>query len=252
MKLHPLALAVVAVACFAAAAPAVEPARIDNMLKQVLAQQAQNPHEGHGHAPKPDTEALRKSITRELQTMEVLKAEALKAGLDKQPDIQNSFKNLEAQFYAAQYVEHLRNQIQINDADLRATYEQLNREIKLQQVQFATAAEAKQAQALLLKGLSFEELMKRFPNPEQNFNNWLAPQQLPPELAAVIMPMTRGEVTREPLLFNDKYYVFKVAAVQQSDQAPPFEQVKPQLQEAAKQQKVSAELEKLLKANGIE
>ena len=42
-----------------------------------MAQQAQNPHEGHGHAPKPDTEALRKSITRELQTMEVLKAEAL-------------------------------------------------------------------------------------------------------------------------------------------------------------------------------
>ena len=235
---------------FAAATPTIEQARIDSMLKQVLAKQT-NAHAHTPDAPKPDNEALRKNIIRELQTIDVLKAEALKAGLDKKPEVQSGLKNLESQFYAAQYIEHLRSQITINDADLRNTYDEFNRELKLQQVYFNTAAEAKEAQSLLLKGLTFEGLMKRFPNSEQSHQDWISPSQLPPELAT-ILSMTRGEVTREPIKFNDRFYVFKVAAVQRSENAPPFEQVKLEQQEAAIQKKMQVQLEKLMQANGIE
>ena len=45
--------------------------------------------------------------------------------------------------------------------------------VQSQQVSFKTAAEAKEAQILLLRGLSFADLMKRYPNEEQKFTSLL-------------------------------------------------------------------------------
>ncbi|HRM21670.1 MAG TPA: peptidylprolyl isomerase [Neisseria sp.] len=236
-----------ALAGFALAqAPQIDKGRIDSMVAQVLKQADADPNTSH----QPDGAQIRREVTLQLQSLEVLKNEAFKAGLDKKPEVQNQLKNVEAQFYAAQYVNHLENSTEVNEAEVRAAYEQQTRIIKLQQVQFDSAQAALEAQQLLLKGLSFEALMKRYPNPEQQFDDFISPQQLPPDMTALAQ-MTRGEVTREPVLLNGKYYLFKLAAAERNPEAPPYEMIKSQLTQQAKQQKVQAQIEQLLKSNGI-
>ena len=123
--------------------------------------------------------------------------------------------------------------------------------IKLQQVSFTSEADARAAQALLLKGLSFEELMKRYPNPEQAFDGFIMPQQLPPDLAAALEPLNRGDVTRDPLKLQNNFYLFKLSAVERNPEAQPFDLVRHQVEQQAKQQKVRRQIEQLLKNNGI-
>ncbi|UOO81519.1 peptidyl-prolyl cis-trans isomerase [Uruburuella testudinis] len=231
----------------AAQAPEIERGRIDSMVAQVLQQADADPHAAH----RPDGAAIRKEVTTQLQSFEVLKNAALKAGLDKDPEVQNQLKNLEAQFYASQYAAYLERNAEVSEADVRAAYDQQTRVIKLQQVQFDSPEAARAAQELLLKGMTFDELMKRYPNPEQQFTDFVSPQQLPPELAQIAGQMTRGQITRDPLPLNGKFYLFKLAAAERNPEAPPFDAVKRQLTQQAKQQKAQAQIEQLLQDNGI-
>ncbi|MCP1659931.1 peptidyl-prolyl cis-trans isomerase [Neisseria perflava] len=230
-----------------AKAPEIESARIDSMVAEVLRQADLNPNQ----TQKPDGKAIRRDVITRLQTLEVLKNEALKANLDKDPAVQTQLKTVIAQFYANQYVQYLERNTEVDDAQVRRLYDLQTRMIKLQQVSFASEADAHAAQELLLKGLSFDELMKRYPNPEQKFDNFIMPQQLPPTLAEVINPMNRGDVTVEPVKVQNRYYLFKLSAVERNPEAQPFELVRNQVLQQAKQQKVRQQIEQLLKANGI-
>lgn len=230
----------------AAKAPEIERGRIDSMVAQELQRMDAEPG-----TQRPDGAAIRKNVILQLQTAEVLKNEAVKAGLDKDAEVQNQLKNVEAQFYAMQYALYLERQTEVSEAELRADYERQTRVVKLQQVYFATAEEARKAQELLLKGMSFDELMKRYPNPEQAFSDFISPQQLPPAMSRLIGGMTRGQITREPLHMDGKFYLFKLAASERNPEAPPFEQVKPLVAQQVKQQKVQEQIEKILKENGI-
>ena len=69
-------------------APEIERSRIDALVAEEMDNAAMMPG-----SPKPDAETLRKNITLQLQTIEILKNEALKIGLDKKPEVQAHFKN---------------------------------------------------------------------------------------------------------------------------------------------------------------
>ncbi|MBF0802813.1 MULTISPECIES: peptidyl-prolyl cis-trans isomerase [unclassified Neisseria] len=226
--------------------PEIDQGRIDSMVAQVL-QQA----DGMPGTQRPDGAAIRKNVILQLQTAEVLKNEAFTAGLHKDAEVQNQFKNVEAQFYAMQYALYLERNTETSEAELREGYDRQTRVVKLQQVYFATAEEARKAQELLLKGLSFDGLIKRYPNSEQGFSDFIPQQQLAPEMAKLVGGMTRGQVSREPVEMNGKFYLFKLAALERNPEAPPFEQVKPLLAQQVKQQKVQEQIEKILKENGI-
>lgn len=198
MKQKKTAAAVIAamLAGFAAAkAPEIDPALVDTLVAQIM-QQADRHAE---QSQKPDGQAIRNDAVRRLQTLEVLKNRALKEGLDKDKDVQNRFKIAEASFYAEEYVRFLERSETVSESALRQFYERQIRMIKLQQVSFATEEEARQAQQLLLKGLSFEGLMKRYPNDEQAFDGFIMAQQLPEPLASQFAAMNRGDVTRDPV-----------------------------------------------------
>ncbi|WP_373741529.1 peptidylprolyl isomerase [Neisseria sp.] len=231
----------------AAQAPQIDTGRIDSMVEQYMRQADANPHQ----TQKPDGAAIRKDVIRRLQTFEVLKKEAFKAGLDKNPEIQNRFKNVEAQFYAGQFALHLESQTEISEAELRAAYDAQTRVVQILQVGFNTEAEARSAHGLLRKGLSFEELVKRHPSKEQGFDGYVNPQQLPPEIANIIAPMTRGQITSEPVALNGRFYLFKLAAVDRNPEAPPLEQVRTHFLRQAKQIKVQQQIDKILQENGV-
>lgn len=228
-----------------AAAPAVDKTRVEAVLKQV--QEMAPPEAG---TPPAD---LRATIEKRLAADDLLKAEALKLGLDKKPEVRAQWQNLESGFYAEQYAKHLEAAATVSDEELRAAYAEQTRAVKLQQVGFPSEAEALQAQQLLLKGLSFEELMKRHPNPAQEqLSGFVALAQLPPEFAAAAATMQRGQISHKPVAFQGGYYLLKIAATEQAENAPPFEELKDQIAALLKQRKAQEQIAALLKANGLE
>ena len=92
--------------------------------------------------------------------------------------------------------------------------------------------------------------MQRYPDPEQ-ISGFISPDQLPPDLASVINGMSRGQVTREPVQLNGRFYLFKLAASERNPDAPPFEQVKDILIRQAKQQKMQQQVDELLQKHGM-
>lgn len=230
-----------------AEAPKIEQARIDVMLQQIEAQIAAQPP----GAPVPDKAKIVSDITRELQTVDVLKEEAIKAGLDQKADVQAGLVNLQAQYYANAYVNHLKESITVSDADLRQIYDMLSREVKLLPIEFADEAAAKAGLERLKKGLSFEALMKEV-NPQSPTDVWMSPQQLPPPVAHIASLLQNGQITGDVVNLDGQYYLFKLAGARRSADAPPFDQVKPQLREQASQQKVQEQIAKLLQEKGIQ
>ena len=88
-----------------AAVPAIEEVRIDALVKQF---EQMNPGQ---QMPAADRDHLKGQIKSHLQQQEVLKQEALKLGLDKQPEVKAMLQNMEAEVYAAKYVEHLKAEL---------------------------------------------------------------------------------------------------------------------------------------------
>lgn len=229
-----------------AEAPNISQARIDAMLQQIQLQMGAPSAE----MPEAEREQLRQNVTRELQTVDILQAEALKAGLDKQPEVQAGLANAQAQFYAAAYVNHLRQSITVSDAEIRQTYDVLAREIKFLPIEFADRAAAEAGLARLKKGLAFEVLQKEI-NPQANADVWITPQQLPPQVAEIANLMRSGQITGDVVEIEGRAYLFKMAGARTNPNAPPFDTVKDQLREQAKQQKVEQTITDLLQANGI-
>lgn len=250
MKQKKTAAAVIAamLAGFAVAkAPEADPALVDEVVAQLMGQ----PDLHTEQSQKPDGQAIRNDAVRRLQTLEVLKNGALQAGLDKDKGVQNRFKIAEASFYAQEYVRFLERSETVSEDELRAFYERQTRMVKLQQVGFATEGEARQAQQLLLKGLSFEGLMKRYPNDEQAFDGFIMAQQLPEPLASRFAAMNRGDVTRDPIRLGGRYYLFKLSEVGKNPDAQPFELVRNQLEQGLRQEKARLKIDALLEENGV-
>ncbi|MDO5686053.1 MAG: peptidylprolyl isomerase [Neisseria sp.] len=250
MKTQSTFLALLLAGLFAAAAdaPKIDEARINAVMTQVEAQAA----ESGAEIPAEQRTQLREQILRDLQRAEVLKNTAFSAGIDKKTEVQSLFKNFEAQFYAAQYVEHLKNTITPSDADLRQLYDRLGREVKIQMAAFPNEAEAQAAQEKLLKGMSFTNLLASLPNQPASPPDFISAQMLPPEMAAEIDAMDKGKISSKPVAYQGVYYLFKVADTRKGGNMPPFEQIKARLAEQKKDELVRAEVQKILTEYGLE
>lgn len=243
-------LAAVVMACMmgvaVAAAPMVEDIRVDALLKQFeQMNQGQN-------ISAADRDKLKVQIKQQLQQQDVLKQEAVKLGLDKKPEVQAMVQNAESQVFASAYVEHLKNSIVVNDADLMAKYREMTRELKLQFAEFGSRDEVMKAQQLLLKGANFADLAKTMPEQQQNVaGNWWPAEQMG-QFPEAVKSLVKGQITAEPVELEGKFYLFRVADERASAEAPPFEQIKVQLAEEAKNAKVEEQLKQLFKASGLE
>ena len=240
-------LTIIATGLAFADAPKIDSARLDAALKQIQAQMQSQAQPG---MTMPNKAQLTQQVTQDLQTADVLKEEAIKAGLDKQPETQAAWQNLQSQFYASQYVNYLKSQIEVNDADLRKQYEATTSEINLLVIPFASKEAAEQGLEKLKKGLSFEALMKQ-QDPKAETQMWTNPQALPASVAQVVSIMNVGQITGNVVTFNGQSFLMKLAGSRHAEGAPSFEQMKAQLVDQAKNQKVQATIQQLLQERGI-
>lgn len=239
------------VAFAAATPPTIDEARINIAVADLQQQQMQMQQAQGGQTPAAPTDAqLKAHVQRQLQSMEILKNAALEAKLDQNPETQARLANLQAEFYANAYAEHLSKNISLTEAEIQQHYRIMARQIKIQYVKLADQTQAEQALDLLRKGMDFASLKTRFPNDGSIPEAWLSPQEMPPAIASITETMQRGQI--KPIQLADGYYIFKLEGERNNPNAPAFAEVKDNVAEQLKRVRVQETIFKLLRDNGID
>ena len=218
----------------AAAAPAAggktlyPQAQFDWMLKERLAQ------------GQPDSPELRAAIREELNTRELLVREAKKNNLDKNADVKNQMDLAGQTVLVRAYVTEWIKKNPVPEADLRKEYDTIkaqmgDKEYKVKHILVEKEDEAKDVIAQLQKGGKFDELAKaRSKDPGSKDRggdlDWNAPGGFVKPFSDAMAATPKGKFTPQPVQTQFGYHVILVEDVREA-KVPPFDEVKPQLQQ---------------------
>jgi peptidyl-prolyl cis-trans isomerase C len=242
----------------AGAAPAAAPAaggktlypqaQFDTMLKQRIAQ------------GQPDTPELRASVREELNTRALLATEATKAGMDKNADVKNQMALASQTVLVSAYVADWVKKNPISDADLHKEYDVIkaqigDKEYHVKHILVEKEDEAKDIIAQLQKGGKFDELAKaRSKDPGSKDKggdlDWNAPAGFVKPFSDAMVATPKGKFSTVPVQTQFGYHVILVEDVRDA-KVPPFDEVKPQLQQRMQAAHLDKYFRDLRAKNGV-
>jgi peptidyl-prolyl cis-trans isomerase C len=223
----------------------------------VAAMKADIAQRRHGNANDiPD-----EKITEELVSRELLKQEAEKNGLLKDPKLAAVVENAARITLSQVDAENFVKNVVISDDEAKQEYEQRiktnqTKEYKARHILVENEAEAKSIIEKLGKGAKFDELAKKFskdPGSKANGGDlgWFSPQQMVPAFSEAVVALADGASTQQPVQSQFGWHVIQREASR--DQEPtPFDQVKDQLKSMMQAQKLQQHLAELRKAAVVE
>ena len=231
----------------AAAAPAAAPAAasgkelypkayFDFMLKERMAQ------------GQPDSPELRKAVSEELNTRELLVREAKKKNLDKNTDIKNQMDLAAQTILVRAYVADWVKANPIPEAALKQEYETIktqmgDKEYKVRHILVEKEDEAKDIIVELQKGGKFETLAARSKDPGSKDKggdlDWNAPANFVKPFSEAMVKLPKGKFTAQPVQTQFGWHVIEVDDIREA-KVPSFEEVKPQLQQRLQGQYLEA------------
>jgi peptidyl-prolyl cis-trans isomerase C len=200
-------------------------------------------------------------IIDELVSRELLKQEAEKQDLAKDPAyaarIENSQRMLLSQMAAETYVKN----VAVSDEDVKKEYDQRVGEMKLTEykarhILVDTEDSAKDILKKLQKGEKFEALAKKLskdPGSKETGGDlgWFNPQQMVPPFASAVASLKNGETTQAPVKTDFGWHIIK--REDSRDQAPPpFDEVKEQIRNMLQTQKLQQHIADLKNTAKIE
>ncbi len=223
-------------------------AEFDTMLKQRI-QQGQ-----------PDTPELRNAVREELNTRELLAKEAKKANLDKNPDIKNQMDLAAQTVLVSAFVADWVKKNPIPDAELRKEYEVIkaqigDKEYHVKHILVEKEDDAKDIIAQLQKGAKFEDLAKaRSKDPGSKDKggdlDWNAPAGFVKPFSDAMVATPKGKFSSVPVQTQFGYHVILVEDVREA-KVPPFDEVKPQLQQRMQAAHLDKYFKELRAKNGV-
>lgn len=254
-KANRLALAVAAVSLSAGvfAAPAgtlatvngvaIPAARADLFVKD-LAQRGQK-----------DTPELRAKVKDELIKNEVVYQEALKKGVEKNPDLIAQMEMMKQRLVIGAFVSQYVKANPITDAEVRKEYDKIKvnfggKEYKARHILVATEPEANVIIVELKKGKKFEDLAKEKSMDKGSGSNggdlgWANPNNFVKEFSEAMTKMPKGKVSDKPVKTQFGYHIIKVDDVRDA-KGPSYEEVKPQLEQQMQAQRIQKMVEELV------
>ena len=223
-------------------------AQFDTMLKQRI-QQGQ-----------PDTPELRNAIREELNTRELLAREAKKANLDKNPDVKNQMELAAQTVLVSAFVADWVKKNPIPDAELRKEYEVIkaqigDKEYHVKHILVEKEDDAKDIIAQLQKGAKFEDLAKaRSKDPGSKDKggdlDWNAPAGFVKPFSDAMVATPKGKFSTVPVQTQFGYHVILVEDIRDA-KVPPFDEVKPQLQQRMQAAYLDKYFKELRAKNGV-
>ena len=223
-------------------------ARIDLRVKAATAQ---------GQADSPE---LRKAIREDMINLEVMTQEAKKLGLDKNNDVVQQMELAKQSVLVGSFVQDYAKKHPISEDQLQQEYDKLtaklgNKEFNARHILVATEAEAKAIIAQLGKKAKFEKLAEKSKDAgsaqQGGSLGWAVPGNFVPPFANALLNLKKGEYTKEPVESQFGWHVIKLDDVRDL-KVPPFEELKPQLQQRLQQQSIQKMISDLKAAAKIE
>ena len=222
---------------------AIAKSRVDMIVQQGLA------------AGQPDSPEARKGIIEKLAMQTLAADEAIKKGLDKSPEIMAQIDLIRQSVLANAYVQDLIKNSTASDDMLKAEYEKIKAKItgteyKARHILVEKESDAKDIIAKLKKdpGL-FEKLaMEKSKDAGSKVRGgelgWFDLSRMVPEFGSAVSKLEKGAITQEPVKTQFGYHVIQLEDTRPIE-APPFEEVKPQLAQHIQQQNVQKQMEDL-------
>jgi peptidyl-prolyl cis-trans isomerase C len=223
-------------------------AQFDTMLKQRL-QQGQ-----------PDTPELRNAVREELNTRVLLAREASKAGLDKNADVKTQMDLASQTVLVSAFVADWIKKNPIPDADLHKEYDVIkaqigDKEYHVKHILVEKEDDAKDIIVQLQKGAKFDELAKaRSKDPGSKDKggdlDWNAPAGFVKPFSDAMVATPKGKFTTVPVQTQFGYHVIFVEDIRDA-KVPPFDEVKPQLQQRMQAAFLDKYFKELRAKNGV-
>lgn len=210
-------------------------ARIDLRVKAATAQ------------GQPDSPELRKAIREDMINLEVMTQEAVKIGLDKNPEVVQQTELARQSVLVGAFVQdYLRNH-PISDDQYKQEYDNLtsnlgDKEYNARHILVNTEAEAKAIIAQLGKKGKFDKLAKEKSQDAGSAErggslDWTIPGKFVPPFAHALTKLKKGEYTKQPVESQFGWHVIKLDDVRDL-KVPPLEEIKPQMQQRLQQQSI--------------
>lgn len=195
---------------------------------------------------QPDNAETRKSIIDQLAMQLLVSQEALKKGLDKNPEVIDQIDLTRQSILANAFVQDYIKNNTVSDDVLKAEYDKIKAqmtgsEFKARHILVEKEAEAKDIIAKLKKDLkAFDKLAKdksKDPGSKGQGGDlgWFDVRSMVPEFGAAVSKLGKGKFTEEPVKTQFGYHVILLEDSRPM-QVPPFEQVKPGLAQQVQQQ----------------
>lgn len=230
----------------ASVAATVNGTPVSNNVVDQIAQQKGDP----AQAADP---AVRKEIVEQLALQMLLADEGVKAGVAKQPDVADQLEFTRQSILAKAFVQDYVKRSTPSDAALKAEYDKVAArmggvEYRARHILVETEADARDIIAKVKKDpKQFEVLAKlksRDPGSKDNGGElgWFDARSMVPEFGNAVTKLENGQVTNDPVQTRFGFHVIQREESRERA-APPFEQVKPMLQQQASQDSLKKLLE---------
>jgi len=217
--------------------------RVDMLVKQ-----------GAGSG-RPDSPETRNAIVDQLAMQMVIAEEAIKKGLDKAPEVTEQMELVRQSVLANAYVQDFIKTNPVSEEAMKAEYERIKatitgNEYKARHILVEKEAEARDIIAKLKKDagafarLATEKSKDTGSKIKGGDLGWFDLSRMVPEFGAAVSKLEKGKFTEEPVKSQFGYHVILLEDSRPIE-APPFEQVKPNLAQQLQQQNLKKQLDDL-------
>lgn len=209
-------------------------ARIDMRVKAASAQ---------GQADSPE---LRKAIREDMINLEVMAQEAEKLGLNKNDDVVQQMELAKQSVLVGAFVQDYAKKHPVSEKQLQQEYDKLkvklgDKEFNARHILVATEEEAKSIIAQLGKKAKFEKLAEKSMDAGSAQRGgslgWAVPGNFVAPFANALLNLKKGDYTKDPVESQFGWHIIKLDDVREL-KVPPFEELKPQLQQRLQQQSI--------------
>lgn len=201
------------------------------------------------------TPELRAKIREELINREVLLQEAEKQGLGKNADVREELEITRQTILIRALLAEQMKKAPVSEAEMKSEYDkykaQVNgKEYRARHILLEKEEDAKAIIAKLKSGAKFEDLAKQSKDPGSAGNggnlDWASPASFVKPFADALVALKKGDLTNAPVRTQFGFHVIRLDDIRDA-KAAPYEQLKPQIQQALQQKKMQGFQEQLRK-----
>jgi peptidyl-prolyl cis-trans isomerase C len=212
---------------------------------------------------RPNTELTteqKNGVLDDMIGMQLIADQAVKDGLDKDPEVATSLQVLRLRILAdAQSQKYLKDK-EPTDADLHADYDAAvagldKTEYHARHILVPTKEQAEAVIKKIKGGAKFEDVAKAESTDTSKANGgdlgWFSLARMAKPFGDAVKTLKKGEMTQEPVQTQFGWHVIKLEDTREAP-PPPFEQVKQQVTNNVMQKKLAAYVDTLKKNAKIE